>query len=184
MVLSIKKIFYIVSVFFFLVIPNLFSQHNIEFKDDYNLWLSIGVPGLIWGERAGGFGGSASIAYSRENSIYSIRYLGWINPNVLVPFSNKSNSVLGGSEFDLLYGKVFKINNYKLFFSSGLGLVTFKKDRYYGLSNINEIGIPFEFRTLVTRTAVIGVGLIISANLNRKYSFVGISFFGALGKMR
>ena len=180
-----KLVINIVCVF--VLSTTLFARQSATNKTQKHLWFS---PYLCSVSYAGdmGLGGGLEYAYTLNGAYYSAEIFGYSPLRLLSPLgSTDFKDMVGGN---LLYGRVFGMENIKFTYSAGVSFFVSEVDNSSGTSdsisksNTLFIGLPLQVEIIFTPIRVAAIGLKAYANINSQNSVAGFAIGFYFGKVR
>jgi len=153
-----RKIIILISIFNFCIV---FSQeHKLKFKSID--WGVVGIYSNLKQDGPRGICSSFEVSTIYNKNIftaYGVVGLGFNTEN------NKLKDLQGILEFDLLFGREFKLNNTTKFeISSGAGYIV-QDNTSEGKSN-EALGLPIRGKLLFSASKLVAIGINPNANLN------------------
>ncbi len=180
--LSIKIVFVLV------LSTTLFAQEYTKNKAQKNLWFSPSLGPVSFAGKMG-FGGGLEFAYALNGKYYSAEIFAYSPFRLLhSPLENTEFKDMVG--VNLLYGRVFGMENIKFTYSAGMSFFISEVDNSSGnsdailKSNVLFIGLPLQGEIIFTPIRVAAIGLKAYANINSQNSVAGFGIGLYFGKVR
>ena len=164
------------------------ALHPFAYGQDVD---SLSTQRLGWIRVAAGIGGAPKFAgmafnltasYLTGDGVFAIRYGGVAT----LSFESVKPEVQteGVAELSGMYGISYRHSILLITASTGLGVVQVLQSGPSGRQHATTVGIPLDFQVMISPLRVIGLGVVVSGNLNLKQSFGSVMIGMQFGLVR